>query len=49
MTQTEAYMRAISNPNGISNEAHPDGTPKTNMEFYLSHYDEKIARSRDFH
>ena len=49
MSQIEEYMRAVSNPIGMSSECYPDGTPKSNIEAYLDKYDEERARSKDWH
>ena len=49
MLQMEEYLKAVTEPKGQFSETYSDGTPKTNMEAYLDKYDEKRARSKDWH
>lgn len=49
MSQMEDYLKAVTDPKGMSGETYPEGTPKTNAEAYLDKYDEERARSRDWH
>lgn len=42
---TENYLKTIIDPDDYSGECYPDGTPKTNLEYFR----DKESRNNDFH